>query len=181
MFIPDPVSDFFPSRIPDPNCLHPGSRIRIKELKYFNPKKTKKWFLSSRKYDPGCSSRIPDPDADFLPITDPGSRGQKGIGSRIQGSKRHRIPDPDQQHWLKRTLTAVIISLGNPKWSGSNFSIIPGSKSGSKTRPNKMYRSKQMVNKGGVICIKRAKPYFAKKVETGYKENVPDSDPTSQP
>jgi hypothetical protein len=21
-------------------------------------------------------------------------------GSRIQGSKRHRIPDPDSQHWL---------------------------------------------------------------------------------
>jgi hypothetical protein len=30
------------SRIPDPICLHPGSRIRIKELKYFNPKTTKK-------------------------------------------------------------------------------------------------------------------------------------------
>jgi hypothetical protein len=54
-----PGSDFFPSRIPDPNCFHPGSRIRIKEVKYFNPKK---WFLSSRKYDPGCSSLIPDPD-----------------------------------------------------------------------------------------------------------------------
>ncbi len=34
-----PVSDFFPSRIPDPNCLHPGSRICIKEFKYFNLKK----------------------------------------------------------------------------------------------------------------------------------------------
>jgi hypothetical protein len=66
--------------IPDPNCLHPGSRI-LKEFKYFNPKKAKKWFLSSKKYDPGCSSRIPDPDADFIP-------------SRIQGSKRHPIPDP---------------------------------------------------------------------------------------
>ncbi len=44
------------SRIPDPTFFHPGSelspsRIRIKEFKYFNPKK---WFLSSRKYDPGC-------------------------------------------------------------------------------------------------------------------------------
>ncbi len=69
--------------IPDPNCLHPGSRIRIEEFKYFNPKK---WFLSSRKYDPGCSSRIPDPDADVLPTPDPGSgsRGQKGTGSRIR-------------------------------------------------------------------------------------------------
>jgi hypothetical protein len=71
MFIPDPGSVFFPSWIPDPNCLHPGSRIRIKEFKYFNPKKNKKLFLSSRKYDPGCSSQIPDPDADFLPIPDP--------------------------------------------------------------------------------------------------------------
>jgi hypothetical protein len=40
--------------------VYPGSeffssRIRIKEFKYFNPKK---WFLSSRKYDPECSSPI---------------------------------------------------------------------------------------------------------------------------
>jgi hypothetical protein len=74
------------SRIPDPTFFYPGSelspsRIRIEEFKYFNPTK---WFLSSRKYDPGCSSRIPDPDADFLPIPDPGSRGQKGTGSRIR-------------------------------------------------------------------------------------------------
>ncbi len=38
-----PGSEFFPSR------------IRINEFKHFNPKKL---FLSSRKYDPGCSSRI---------------------------------------------------------------------------------------------------------------------------
>jgi len=83
-------------RTSDPNFFHPGSeffptgsRIRIKEYKYFNPKK---WFLNSRKYDPGCSSRfrISDPEPDFLPIPDPGSRGQE---------KRHRIPDP--QHCCK--------------------------------------------------------------------------------
>ena len=79
-----PGSKFFQS---GSKFFQSGSRIRIKEFKYFNPKK---WFLSSRKYDPGCSSWIPDPDADFLPIPDPGSRGQKGIGSRI--------PDPDPQH-----------------------------------------------------------------------------------
>ncbi len=80
--------------IPDANCFHPGSelfpsRIHIKEFQYFIPKK---WFLSSRKYDPGCSSRIPDSDPDFLPIPDPGakkapdpgSRGQKGTGSRFR-------------------------------------------------------------------------------------------------
>ncbi len=85
------------SRIPDPTFFQPGSRIRIKEFKYFNPKK---WFLSSRKYDPGCSSRIPDPDADFLPIPDPGSRGQKGTWSRIwirntvDGQGRWTAPPP---------------------------------------------------------------------------------------
>jgi hypothetical protein len=71
----------FPSRIPDPNCLHPGSRILIKEFKYSNPNKL---FLSSKKYVLGCSFRIPDSDADFLPIQDPGSRGQKDTRSRIQ-------------------------------------------------------------------------------------------------
>ncbi len=76
-----PGSDFFPSRIPDPNCLlHRGSRIRIKEFKYFNPKK---WLLSSRKYDPGCSSRIPDSDADLTPsrIPDPGFKKAPDPGS----------------------------------------------------------------------------------------------------
>ncbi len=38
MFIPDRL---FPYRIPDPNCLHPGSRI-LKEFKYLNSKKNQK-------------------------------------------------------------------------------------------------------------------------------------------
>jgi hypothetical protein len=84
--IPDPNffhpgSEFFPSRIlgpyfsiqgPGSEYFYPGSRIRIKKFKHFNPKI---WFLSSRKYDLGFSSRIgiPNPDPDFLPIPDPGS------------------------------------------------------------------------------------------------------------
>jgi hypothetical protein len=96
MFIPDPGSDFFPSRVLDPNFFHPGSRIRNKEFKCFNPKK---WFVSSRKYDLGCSSRIPDPDPDFLPIPDPGSRGQKGTGSRI------RIRNTDNRSTYKKLHT----------------------------------------------------------------------------
>jgi hypothetical protein len=74
-----PGSDFFPSRILTVSIPDPGSLS--KNLSILTPKKAKKWFLCSKKYDPGCSSRIPDPDADFLP-------------SRIQGSKRHPIPDP---------------------------------------------------------------------------------------
>jgi len=82
-----PGSDFFLSRIPVQNSLPPGSRIRIKNLSILTPKK---WFLSSRKYDQGCSSRIPDPDADFLPIPDPKSRGHKRHRIRI----RNTVPYP---------------------------------------------------------------------------------------
>ncbi len=70
-------SEFFP--IPDPNFYHPRSRIRIKELKYFNQKNC---FLGSRKYDPGCSSPIQI--LILLTMPDPGSRGQKGTGSWIR-------------------------------------------------------------------------------------------------
>jgi hypothetical protein len=33
--------------------------------------------------------------------------------SRIQGSKRHRIPDPDPQHWLK----SIFLELAGPQYS----------------------------------------------------------------
>ncbi len=64
-----PGSDFFPS----------GSRIRTKKLNILTPKNS---FLSSRKYDPGWSSRIP------------GSWFFTRHRSRIQGSRWHWIPDP---------------------------------------------------------------------------------------
>ena len=88
MFIPDPGSDFYPSgsRIRTVSIPDPGSSSKNLSI-LTPPKKQKKWFLSSKNYDPGCSSRIPDPDADSLP-------------SRIPGSKRYQIPDPDPQHWL---------------------------------------------------------------------------------
>jgi hypothetical protein len=81
--------------------VYPGSRFQLfsipdpgsssKNLSILTPKKAKKWFLSSKKYDPGCSSRIPDPDADFLPsrIPDPGVKKALNPGSRI----RIRITD----------------------------------------------------------------------------------------
>ncbi len=70
-FIPDPTIP--KSKNPDPHQ---------KELKYF---KTKKWFLSSWKYDQGCSSRIriPDLDPDFLVLPFP-DLGSNGSGSRIR-------------------------------------------------------------------------------------------------
>ncbi len=73
-----------------------------------------------------CSSRIPDPDPDFLPIPDP--------GSWIQASKRHRIPDRDPQHCiiyihrdfrkngeavlLKATVLATILHVNYIHWHG---------------------------------------------------------------
>jgi hypothetical protein len=76
MFIPDPGSDFF----------HPGSWILIKEFKYFNPKKL---FLSSWKYDPDCSSRIPDPDL----IPDPGVKKAPDPGSGYSTLNCFPVPD----------------------------------------------------------------------------------------
>ncbi len=78
--IPDPTFS-----IPDPNCLHPGSRIRIKEFKFLTPKKNKKNGFKAlenmiRVLHPGSRirmltfypSRIPDPGVKKAP--DPGSR-----------------------------------------------------------------------------------------------------------
>jgi hypothetical protein len=48
MFIPDPRSDFFPSRIRTVSIPEPGSAS--KNLSISTQKKPKKWFLSSRKY-----------------------------------------------------------------------------------------------------------------------------------
>ncbi len=66
------IRDLYPgSRILDLGSVFFPSRIRIKEFKYINPKK---WFLSFRKYDPGCSSQIPDPaDPRVKKASDPGS------------------------------------------------------------------------------------------------------------
>jgi hypothetical protein len=89
MFIPDPGSDFFPSRIRTVSIPDPGSSSKI--LSILTPKKAKKWFLSSKKYDPGCSYQIlglfiPDPDADFLPSRIPDPGGQKDTQSRIRNT-----------------------------------------------------------------------------------------------
>ncbi len=106
MFIPDPVSEFFP--------------FRIQIFPYFSPKE---WLLSSRKYDTGCSSRI------RILIFYP---------SRIPGTKRPRIPDPqhcfrgrktnlmrnfacvaDYEEVMEGHISMVISELGVPHWQCS--------------------------------------------------------------
>ncbi len=68
----------FPSRIPRVQKI-PDPGFAAKNLSIFNPEKL---FLSPWKYDPGCSSRLQI--LPFQPIPDPGSRGQKGTGSRYK-------------------------------------------------------------------------------------------------
>jgi hypothetical protein len=85
--------------IPDPIFFHPGSASKIK---YFNPK----LFQSSRKYNPGCLSRI------LIMIVYP---------SRIQETKRHRIPDPDPKQSRRRTLTFnILLQVFHHKLNGGS-------------------------------------------------------------
>jgi hypothetical protein len=81
--IPDP--DFYPSRIPDQKTVTTEKEVKkkvgpiFKELLKFLPKK---FSICYQIYGFG----IRDPEKTYS-------------GSRIQGSKRHRIQDPDPQHW----------------------------------------------------------------------------------
>ncbi len=78
MFIPDTGSEFFPCQIPDPNFFHPGSASKNSCML------TQK--MVSKLSEIWSVLFIPNPDHDFLPIPDPGSRGRKGTGSRIRDS-----------------------------------------------------------------------------------------------
>jgi hypothetical protein len=72
--------------------------------------------LSSQTYGFG----IRDPEKTF---PDPGSRGQKGTGSWIQGSKRHRIPDPDPQHCLGKIPPATGMILSKEQFADKTRSV----------------------------------------------------------
>jgi len=102
MFLPDPGSEFLPSR----NQIFSitGSRIRIQEFKYFNPKK---WFLSSQKYDPGCSSRI----LIFYPSRIPDSEVKKGpVPTSLKGTgSRIRIRNTAIQSLLERKSARTVV------------------------------------------------------------------------
>jgi hypothetical protein len=74
MFIPDPESDFF----------HPGSRVK----KIPDPRNESE-FLALNIF-PKLSEKF---SGMFIPDT-----GSGFVPSLIQGSKKHRIPNPDPQH-----------------------------------------------------------------------------------
>jgi hypothetical protein len=91
-WIPNPGSKFFPSWIPDPGSEYFLSRILDPRcaLKNLSISTTKKWFLSSQKYDSSFPSwiQITDLDPDFLPIPDPDP------GSQIPNPGIKKAPDP---------------------------------------------------------------------------------------
>jgi hypothetical protein len=82
--------------VADPGCFSririfsipdrdPGSRIRIKEFKYFNPK------IVSKLWEIGCGMFIPDPDLDFY------------YPSRIPGSEVKNLPNPGFRILIRNT------------------------------------------------------------------------------
>jgi hypothetical protein len=82
--IPAPGSKFFPSWIPDPNFFHPGSA-------------SKNLSILTRVFYPGSGSltQILTFYPSQIQILDP--------RSRIQGSKRHRSPDPGSRIRIRNT------------------------------------------------------------------------------
>ena len=118
MFIPDP--DFSPSRI-----LDLGSRIQKQQWKTgvkknllsylfvaFRSCWNRSWlitvahfaffhFLTQEKIGFKLSEIMVGSGIRKKPIPDP--------RSRIQGSKRYRIPDPDPQHWWNLTQAGLLI------------------------------------------------------------------------
>ncbi len=82
-----------PSQIPDPNMFNPGSRIRIKEFKCFNPK--------------NCFQAI----GNMIRVVHPGSIFLTHPRSRIQGSKRHRIPDKLERSYISCYLRNMVLNV----------------------------------------------------------------------
>ncbi len=114
MFIPHPI---FHSRIPEPNFSIPDPGSASKNLNILH----KILFLSYRKYDPDCSTRIRTVQGRFIMasfFTHP--------KSRIQGTKRHRIPDPvPQQDLLGSRVGTQWSGMICPRISKSRGLMIP--------------------------------------------------------
>jgi hypothetical protein len=109
IFITDPGSEFYHPGSSAEKILDPGSGSSSKSLNIFNPKKL---FLSSRKNDLGCSSRIRIFSPYRIRIPSPGVK--KITGSRIRNTAGERTGIFDSLMFLAfalpGTLTAVLFS-----------------------------------------------------------------------
>ncbi len=108
----------FPIQNPGSEFFHPGSASKNLSIL------TQKWFLSSRKYNPGCSSRIPYPDPQHwccgseMFIPDPNFSISRIQGHKNSGSwNRIRIKE-------LRTIKTVS-KLGKMSWDVHPGSRIP--------------------------------------------------------
>ncbi len=129
MFIPDPGSWFLP--IPDPGSKNSNKREGWKKIwchtflccqkfykivHYFSFEVLKKkiWANFQRIIEPFTQKIVTKLSKYGFGIRDP---EKTYSGSRIPGSKTHRIPDPDPQHWnllptpIKDTLENIPISI----------------------------------------------------------------------
>jgi hypothetical protein len=113
LFIPNPGSENF--------IFHPGSASKNLSIL------PKKLSLSSRKYDPGCSSWIRI--LIFYPsrIPDPGSRGKKGTGSPPNPQQWHTPPPhstpPSNQPPVVTNILASMFRVADP-WIPIRFFIL---------------------------------------------------------
>ncbi len=137
--VPDP--DFYPSRIPDLGSKNSNKREGWKEIFFhtflcshkfhkiehyfsFEVLKKKIWANFQRIIELFTQKTVTK--LSKIWVRDPGSKirdpEKTYSGSRIQGSKRHRIPDPDPQHCLEVEYEC----MKTWKWSMSVW--IPGSR-----------------------------------------------------
>ncbi len=140
MFILDPASqipdpDFYPSRISDPKtekkrgvkkiCCHTffcsHKFHKIVNCLTFEMLKIKIWANFQRIIELFTQKIVTK--LSKIWVCDPGSeiRDPKNTysGFRIQGSKRHRIPDPDPQHWQQ--YLAMLFKCCLMPWNNETF------------------------------------------------------------
>ncbi len=126
MFIPDP--DFYPSRIPvpgsrisDPGSKNSNKREGWKKIKLFSVatnftelniilflKCWRKIWAKFQRIIEVFTQKIVTKLSKIW-VWDTGSGKKTYYGSRIQGSKRHRIPYSDPQHWRELLQTVMCI------------------------------------------------------------------------
>ncbi len=141
MFIPDPGSWFLPipdpgSRISDPGSKNSNKREGWKKIcchtflcshkfpkieHYFSFEVlTKKIWANFQRIIELFTQKIVTKLSKYgFGIRDP---EKTYSGSRIQGSKRHRVPDPDQQNWFKLISSAFLVPIITTSLYGRNRS-----------------------------------------------------------
>jgi hypothetical protein len=141
MIIPNHGSEFFPSRIRIFSIPDPYQRILTQK--------------SSRKYDPGCSSRILIRDPDFLTIPDPMVKKAPDLGSRIRirntGSWNVLSPFPSLTHVYSLPYSTGNILLKDRKKNNQSFFYIVFSFGSPFSRQLVIHREEKLLGRRGAL------------------------------